>query len=145
MYSWNCCPARNPLLPGTLHQESIVHFVHFQFLQLLSTWHYIFTSESHAWWILRCICTMKLTYGVIMAALWDVCLLGKDHPWDCLNFYCVGNHEPESLLKGKPVDQPDVDSKLVSWPSNLSFNWHAVYFINRISSSNRFFKKMDVT
>jgi hypothetical protein len=33
-HSWPCCPARNPLLPGTLHQDSITPFIHLQFLQL---------------------------------------------------------------------------------------------------------------
>jgi phospholipase D1/2 len=58
--------------------------------------------------------TMKMMYGVIAAALRDVGLLGKSHPRDYLNFYCLGNREPESPTEGEPTNPPDVNSKLVS-------------------------------
>jgi phospholipase D1/2 len=58
--------------------------------------------------------TMKMMYGVIAAALRDVGLLGKHHPRDYLNFYCLGNREPESPMEVEPTNPPDVNSKLVS-------------------------------
>ncbi|CAK9220914.1 unnamed protein product [Sphagnum troendelagicum] len=56
--------------------------------------------------------TMKMMYGVIAAALRDVGLLGKRHPRDYLNFYCLGNCEPESPMEVEPTNPPDVNSKL---------------------------------
>jgi phospholipase D1/2 len=64
--------------------------------------------------------TMKMMYGVIAAALSDVGLLGEHHPCDYLNFYCLGNREPESPQEGQPMNSPE-NSKHVSGSSNLSF------------------------
>ncbi len=63
--------------------------------------------------------TMKMMYGVIAAALSDVGLLGEHHPCDYLNFYCLGNREPESPQEGQPMNSPE-NSKHVSGSSNLS-------------------------
>ncbi|KAH9542560.1 hypothetical protein CY35_13G014100 [Sphagnum magellanicum] len=51
--------------------------------------------------------TMKMMYGVIAAALSDVGLLGEHHPCDYLNFYCLGNREPESPQEGQPMNSPE--------------------------------------
>jgi phospholipase D1/2 len=57
---------------------------------------------------------MKMMYGVIANALREMDLLGKCHPQEFLNFYCLGNREVQTSVEPNPQAPPPANSKQVS-------------------------------